>query len=272
MSLETASSLPLSARDKKNLIDVIEEFASVDTSMKFIECTTGRLQLLLPHEMNICGIGKPTDEVNGQIEIYKLVAHNFPKKYLDEIFLPEGAYNCPEIKHWRNKREPLVFEAERDGHKLDPQRLAVFNRFAFKNNLAHGVIDIQGHLFSYFSFLRLPLLLGDRERLLIKLLVPDMHAALRRITSNTKQQASISPHDLTERQQHILYLLHQGKTNAEISTALNLSIANVKYHIAKIFLKLQATNRVQAVSKAVALGIICTSDYLLKMHILEGAC
>ena len=37
----------------------------------------------------------------------------------------------------------------------------------------------------------------------------------------------------------------QGSSNAEIAEQLHLSIATVKAHISHLFLKLEATNRVQ---------------------------
>ena len=61
---------------------------------------------------------------------------------------------------------------------------------------------------------------------------------------------------LTERELDVLSYLSQGLTNEEISKKLHISIHTVKAHLESIYYKLKAVNRVQAVMKAVALGII----------------
>jgi LuxR family transcriptional regulator, maltose regulon positive regulatory protein len=55
---------------------------------------------------------------------------------------------------------------------------------------------------------------------------------------------------LTKRESTILRLLSQGHSNAEIASALGLSIGTVKGYNHQIFGKLGVKNRVQAVSKA----------------------
>jgi DNA-binding NarL/FixJ family response regulator len=50
---------------------------------------------------------------------------------------------------------------------------------------------------------------------------------------------------LTEREREVAAAIGRGSSNAEIATALHMSIATVKAHISHIFSKLDATNRVQ---------------------------
>ncbi|MBC7633121.1 response regulator transcription factor [Aeromicrobium sp.] len=50
---------------------------------------------------------------------------------------------------------------------------------------------------------------------------------------------------LTEREKGVAVAIGRGSSNAEIATALHLSVATVKAHISHIFTKLDATNRVQ---------------------------
>lgn len=61
--------------------------------------------------------------------------------------------------------------------------------------------------------------------------------------------------ELSERHRQILCLLQEGKTNQEISETLQLSRKNVKYHIERIFEKLNVSNRTQAVARAIELKI-----------------
>jgi len=60
---------------------------------------------------------------------------------------------------------------------------------------------------------------------------------------------------LTHREQDILALLAEGRSNREIAQSLYLSEKTVKAHLAAIFRKLGVTNRTQAAMAAVQLGI-----------------
>jgi DNA-binding NarL/FixJ family response regulator len=50
---------------------------------------------------------------------------------------------------------------------------------------------------------------------------------------------------LTDRERDVALAVGRGSSNAEIAAELHLSIATVKAHISHLFLKLEATNRVQ---------------------------
>jgi DNA-binding NarL/FixJ family response regulator len=61
---------------------------------------------------------------------------------------------------------------------------------------------------------------------------------------------------LTRRQIEILGLVARGMSTAEIATALYLSTATVRNHIAHILDRLGARTRAQAVSRAGDLGLL----------------
>ena len=63
-------------------------------------------------------------------------------------------------------------------------------------------------------------------------------------------QKSSTSFDLTDREREILALLVKGLSNQEISDQLSISMATVKFHLANIFSKLGAKNRVEAVTIA----------------------
>ncbi len=64
-----------------------------------------------------------------------------------------------------------------------------------------------------------------------------------------------SEFNLTQREQDILALLAEGRSNREIAQRLYLSEKTVKAHLAAIFRKLGVTNRTQAAMAAVHMGI-----------------
>jgi DNA-binding NarL/FixJ family response regulator len=61
---------------------------------------------------------------------------------------------------------------------------------------------------------------------------------------------------LTEREREILTLMARGAANKEIGTALYISDNTVKTHISHIFQKLDVSDRTEAVTKALRLGLI----------------
>jgi DNA-binding NarL/FixJ family response regulator len=61
---------------------------------------------------------------------------------------------------------------------------------------------------------------------------------------------------LTTRERDVLALLAEGRDNREISTALSVTLATTKSHLARIYAKLDAKNRNEAVARAVSLGLL----------------
>jgi len=57
------------------------------------------------------------------------------------------------------------------------------------------------------------------------------------------------PNALTDREEAVLALVAEGKSNVQIGVALNLSENTVKFHLKNLFLKLGVTNRTEAASK-----------------------
>ena len=64
-----------------------------------------------------------------------------------------------------------------------------------------------------------------------------------------------SEFSLTQRENDILGLLAEGRSNRDIASALYLSEKTVKAHLAAIFRKLGVTNRTQAAMAAVSMGV-----------------
>jgi DNA-binding NarL/FixJ family response regulator len=61
--------------------------------------------------------------------------------------------------------------------------------------------------------------------------------------------------ELTEREEEILSLVAQGKSNQEIAARLFVSVKTVRNHVSNILLKLQVADRAQAVIRARDAGI-----------------
>ena len=61
---------------------------------------------------------------------------------------------------------------------------------------------------------------------------------------------------LSLREREVLACLAQGCSNREIAAALSVTLATVKSHLVRIYAKLEASNRNEALGRAVALGIL----------------
>jgi DNA-binding CsgD family transcriptional regulator len=70
---------------------------------------------------------------------------------------------------------------------------------------------------------------------------------------NERAQASLG---ITGREQEVLQLLADGRSNKEIAARLELSPNTVKTHVARLFEKLQVARRTEAIGLARELGLI----------------
>ena len=72
--------------------------------------------------------------------------------------------------------------------------------------------------------------------------------------------ATTSAGDLTPRETEILRQLALGRSNKEIADALSISDETVKTHVGRVFAKLDAENRAQAVVQALKRGLIALEE------------
>lgn len=62
--------------------------------------------------------------------------------------------------------------------------------------------------------------------------------------------------NLTKREIEVLSLVLEGKSSREVASALYCSKRTIDFHLARIYEKLQVTNRVQAMRRATLLGLV----------------
>jgi DNA-binding NarL/FixJ family response regulator len=67
------------------------------------------------------------------------------------------------------------------------------------------------------------------------------------------------PETLTPRETDVLRLLAEGLPNRKIAERLDINERTVKYHVAAILAKLEASNRTEAVMRAIELGLVSLS-------------
>lgn len=98
----------------------------------------------------------------------------------------------------------------------------------------------------------------------------DLVSAIRRVAAGERvlspeieqmlEEDSATP-ALSPRQRNILESISRGLTNNEISAQLDISLGSVKTHIERIFAKIGATTRAEAISIALRRRLIATGDH-----------
>jgi DNA-binding CsgD family transcriptional regulator len=86
---------------------------------------------------------------------------------------------------------------------------------------------------------------SERDRALLTLLRPHLHAAYQR-----RRRSSTGRAELTARQLELLRLVAAGCTNHQVARRLSITEATVRKHLEHIFARLQVTSRTAAVTRA----------------------
>jgi len=96
------------------------------------------------------------------------------------------------------------------------------------------------------------------DKLQSKTLAPHAHLPRMQVpgSAGVANQKSKMIEPLTDRELEILNLIAEGHSNTEISQRLYLALSTVKGHNLRIFNKLQAQNRTEAVARARELGLL----------------
>ncbi len=165
----------------------------------------------------------------------------------------------PLIRHFRLSIEPLLWSVEEDWRRYGPETVA------FQEDLKE---------WSYWGGVCLPIQTGSATHAVINLVTTShdegvvdqaMKVAflMRYVHGHTLRlwveqhpgQTSLSVR-LTPRETEVLLAVADGLTSQEIALKLHMSQRTVDTHITAVQAKLQAENRLQALCKAVNLGLI----------------
>lgn len=83
-------------------------------------------------------------------------------------------------------------------------------------------------------------------------------ATIRKLVTHhgRRDRTRLAEADLTDREEEVLRLIAQGKSNAEIAATLYLGVETVKSHVRSVLAKLRVRDRVQAVIAAYESGFL----------------
>jgi transcriptional regulator EpsA len=256
----------------ESLIRLLEASVDVKRRYQFYLWTQGDLQRLVPHKLAACGS-------------YDLSQRDLSFDVLNSIPL------APEVVATLNDvRSPVISTLLTEWIKGNGQPVWVdMRRMAEMDATAQGLVDNGYHwlllhavtrpgrpheLESFFVFGSPN---GEPDALAahaLHLFLPYLHCTYTRVFSNECELATPGRMvrytgqvgterarvvmNLTEREREILRWVRDGKSNQAISDELGISALTVKNHVQKILRKLGASNRAQAVAKALMMNVFNT--------------
>lgn len=227
---------------------------SVQSPDSFRDWCRKEVRTFLPFGMLIVAAGHLT---HGLLFVDALIGVDYPEEFMRKILRRVPLNERKVIQTWLTCRQPQIVTPSDVDEKLSELERFEFESFDLRNFAAHGVIDAAGTQASYFSFARLAEPLNEKTRNKLKLLAPHLHQALMAaLARSVEGQPAPSALSLfTARQLLVLRGLLEGLTNAQIASRLNRSPHTVKHQVEKILKTLRATNRAEAISKSLDLGI-----------------
>jgi transcriptional regulator EpsA len=248
----------LSPRETEHYLFAIEASLQVRGSHQLFLWAQGQLQSLLPHGTLIC--------VHGNLARFEFTAVRYTRAPLSDAQFAEicdqraGLVSLVIGEWYRNWQGPWLSRGKESPLARDPALDELIERYQFDNLACHGTQAVNGGANSCFILARMPRPPGRRQRYLLELLVPHLHAAYVRTLAARQRDLPPAPDApqrvLTSREVEILRWVSDGKSNFQIGRSLSISPLTVKNHVQNILKKLDAQNRTQAVSRAINLRLI----------------
>ncbi len=269
----------LSDREILNLYSVAKGCYEIKNLVEFREFVRTKIREVFPHEIASCYIATAPDH-----RLSWLINIDFPDEYLHGVIRDNREIHDP-ITMWLRRETPLFIRVDEVNEVMDPAWVQLARKHNIQTIASHGLLDVGGSFFSYFSFGRIHPSVHDKYKEYLNLLIPHLHITLVRQLHSREQtdsgwgsvdssnsdevkeqtdngsglvgssnsgevkEASVQ-NGLTPRERQTLAWVCIGKTNWEISRILDISENTVKNHVQNIYKKLDVTNRTQAAEKA----------------------
>ena len=245
----------LSSTEQLSVVRAIRICSGISTLDEYSAWLSDDLNSLLQHRGWACGLGCLHRE--GYAATYWLASRGPSEQFSSSRTVSKNVVS-PLLTGWLKARRPQIYirVADQDataagGNMFAPEQL--------DNAVLHCQMDPDNKWTSVFSFANMDEKPGFRQRLLLDLLVPHLHATLCRVIageSSDHDQSDVSPSQLTAREVQILHYVRQGRTNAEIAGLMHKSVFTVNNQVVKVLAKLGAKNRTQAVFVAREMGLL----------------
>jgi transcriptional regulator EpsA len=248
MNYETS----LQYEDRDRLVWIVESSLHVRSQSGFFLWSQGALQLLLPHEILICGV---RNNGNRSFQMRRFSSSRyFRDEHFEAVCNPQDGLLSRTVARWLRTGEPCFLSP---GIDVDLDR--ELRESELRNLVVHAVLGADAEVSGYFCFSRTEVPNDLRTIRLLELLVPVVYVTFMRVLASDIRSAEggMRMNSLvTRREVEILGWIKEGKTTSDIAGILSLSPFTVKNHVQNILKKLGARSRSHAVAQAMNLGLL----------------
>lgn len=238
------------AIDSDALFEVIRHSLCINRHMEFFVWLQAYVADYIPHDILVATWGDFSSN-----QLHYDVASNIPEVHTHQLVT-----GCQDIdplmrnlhRAWKdNDNEWFVLsDFDRLNIQSEDKGPLMEGLAKTKSILVYGYRDHRGENDCLYAFFN-----NDKtfnvEEYLLKMLMPHVDAALRRVEClpATDQQVSANTAiEISDREHDVMNWVKSGKTNDEIAVILGISPNTVKNHLKNIFKKMQVCTRAQAVA------------------------
>jgi transcriptional regulator EpsA len=256
--------LALNEEQRVLFMEVIEESLRLQNRAHLFNWLQRGFQCLLAHEVVIIGV-RSMERANYDYE-YLTSSRYFGDAQFDLVLHEQEGLVSQAFTEWAKLGTPLFYSTEHPSQvhthyaveqiAAEPMLQSELKRF-----VVHGFGNEHSRIATMVMFGRLSSPVSARTAHLLELLMPHLHCAIVKVTSNkspaimsTSKHGRVKP--LSKREVEVLEWLQAGKTNWEIGNIMQVSPLTIKNHVQNILRKLDVENRSQAATKALKLGMI----------------
>lgn len=258
--------LVLSDEHRVVFMEVMEESLRIQYRSHMFNWLQRGVQYLLAHEVMLLGVRSAESSIFDYE--YFTSSRYFGDAQFQQVLNPEHGVVHQAFDVWSGAGVPVFVDADissgqKQNHVVLHMDQTKIIHSELKRFVVHGYGDSRSKMATLVMFGRLGATTSARTAYLLELLMPHLHCAILKVTSN---KSFFSPQNavngnqgnkkLTKRESEVLQWLQVGKTNWEISSILEVSPLTVKNHVQNILRKLEVDSRSQAVVKATKMGLI----------------
>lgn len=233
-------------QDALSLLELIHASLSCVTEEGFRNLIAG-VKNLIPFDYAACLMGQKTK--NGVVVRYDAINISYPAEWsyhyvaknyhlIDPVF--KENFSTFSLQYWRDTykkktpRKEFVMEAQ---------------DFGLHEGYSIGQRTLDGSDGSLFSYAGKSIRQEPRTELILRYITPHLHQVFIRLLKHGTERNTFT---LSTREREILCWVKEGKSTWDISVILGISQDTVKFHMKRIFQKLNTNSRSHAI--AIALG------------------
>ena len=221
-----------------------------------LSATLGQMCELIKFDFFLLALSTP----HSITQVETLVLDSFPVTWRRHYNVVGLGHFEAIVQYSQKEYLPVIWDDLLHHKKCQRSYRGIMNNIknhGIKNGFSIPIHGIQGKFgiisFATSSICKSPTPLYTDAIPLVQLIIPSLQDALQRINLG---HSEVKPHKLTKRERECLTWAAEGKSAWEISKIISCSERTVIFHLSNSISKLDATNRYQAISKALITGVI----------------